>query len=140
MERTGVVKAVDGKWLEIEFCRPKDCEKCNACSGSQKVMSLRLEGAASVGDTVVVRLPQSTVTLASVIVYAVPAAGLFLGMILGSKLLPMGNDLGSAIGGIFGVCIPALVLYLTEKRRKADPRWTPQLVRVIPAAEMGGAK
>ena len=93
---------------------------------------------AQVGDTVVVSLPQSTVTLASMIVYAIPAAGLFLGMILGEKLLPLENNLGGVIGGIIGVGIPALVLYLTEKRRKDDPRWTPQLIRVIPAAEMNG--
>ena len=40
MDRTGEVKAVRGEWLEIEFCRPADCEKCNACHGGQKVMSL----------------------------------------------------------------------------------------------------
>lgn len=132
MERTGVVKAVDGKWLEIEFCRPKDCEKCNACHGGQKVMSLRIEGKARVGDQVVVSLPQSTITMASLIVYVIPAAGLFLGMILGEKLLPEHNSLGAMLGGLIGVSIPGLALYLTERRRKADPRWTPQLVRVIP--------
>lgn len=136
MERTGEVKAVQGEWLEIEFCRPADCEKCNACHGGQKVMNLRLKGKANVGDKVVVSLPQSTVTMASLIVYAIPAAGLFLGMFLGDHFLPMANNLGGVLGGALGVAIPGLILYLTESRRRNDPRWTPQLVRVIPAGAL----
>ena len=135
MERTGVVKAVDGQWLEIEFCRPADCEKCNACHGGDKVMSLRIKGKANVGDKAVVFLPPSAVTKASLIAYAIPAAGLLLGILLGDKLFPSSNSIGGAIGGVIGVAVPALVLWLTERRRRNDPRWTPQLVRVIPAGQ-----
>ncbi len=134
MDRTGEVKAVQGEWLEIEFCRPADCEKCNACHGGQKVMNLRLKGKAHVGDKVVVRLPASVVTRASLIVYVFPLAGLLLGMALGNALFPMDNSLSAVIGGVIGVGIPALVLWLTEKRRQKDPRWEPQLIRVIPAS------
>ena len=134
MERTGEVKAVQGEWLEIEFCRPADCEKCNACHGGQKIMNLRLKGKARVGDKVVVSLPVSVVTRASVIVYILPLAGLLLGMLLGDHFLPMEHSLGGIIGGAVGVVIPALILWLTEKRRESDPKWRPQLVRVIPAS------
>lgn len=134
MDRTGEVKAVQGEWLEIEFCRPADCEKCNACHGGQKVMNLRLKGRARVGDKVVVSLPASTVTRASVIVYLIPLMGLFLGMALGNLYIPLQNSLGAILGGLIGLGIPALVLALTEKRRQSDPKWRPQLVRVIPAA------
>ena len=133
MERTGEVKAVEGEWLAIEFCRPADCEKCNACHGGNKVMNLRIRGKAKVGDKAVVYLPPSAVTQASLIAYAIPAAGLLLGILLGDKLFPTENSLGGAIGGVLGVAIPALILWLTERRRSSDPRFTPQLVRVIPA-------
>ena len=133
MERTGEVKSVQGEWLEIEFCRPADCEQCNACHGGSKLMSLRLKGKANVGDKVVVSLPANVVTRASLIVYVFPLAGLLLGMLLGDKLLPMGHSLGAIIGGVIGVGVPALILLLTEKHRQSDPRWKPQLVRVIPA-------
>lgn len=133
MERTGEVKSVQGEWLEIEFCRPADCEKCNACHGGQKVMSMRLKGQAKVGDKAVVYLPQATVTRASAIVYAIPLAGLMLGMLAGEALIPTDNSLGGVIGGAVGLIIPGVILWLTERRRKNDPRWTPQLVRVIPA-------
>ena len=62
--------------------------------------------------------------------------GLFAGIAIGDKLFPTANSLGGAIGGLLGMGIPALVLYLTERRRKNDPRWTPQLVRVIPASAL----
>lgn len=133
MERTGEIKSVQGEWLEIEFCRPKDCEKCNACHGGQKVMSLRLKGKGQVGDKAVVSLPDHAVTKASFIVYLIPVLGLFAGMLLGDKLAGAESSLGSAIGGILGVAIPGLILFLTERRRANDPRWKPQLVRVIPA-------
>ena len=133
MERTGEVKAVDGEWLEIQFCRPADCEKCNACHGGDKVMSLRIKGTAKVGDKAVVYLPPSAVTKASLIAYAIPAAGLLLGILLGDALFPTESSLGGVIGGLTGMAVPAIILLLTERFRKADPRWTPQLVRVIPS-------
>ena len=135
MERTGEVKAVHGEWLEIEFCRPADCEKCNACHGGQKVMNLRLKGRANVGDKVVVSLPQAVVTRASAIVYVIPLAGLLLGMALGNSFIPLENSLGAVLGGIVGVSIPGLILWLTERKRQQDPIWQPKLVRVIPAKE-----
>ena len=134
MERTGEVKAVQGEWLEIEFCRPTDCDKCNACHG-QKVLQIRVKGHAKVEDKAVVSLPESVVTTASLIVYAIPLAGLLGGMLLGSWLIPLGNSLGAVIGGAAGLGATAAYLWLTEKRRRNDPKWHPQLVRVIPAGE-----
>ena len=64
MERLGEVTKVDGKWLEITFCRPSDCDKCHACMGGPQTATLRLEGKANVGDSVLVELPASTVNIA----------------------------------------------------------------------------
>ena len=36
MDRLGEVTKVDGKWLEITFCRPSDCDKCHACMGGSQ--------------------------------------------------------------------------------------------------------
>ena len=54
MERTGEVTAVRGGMLEITFCRPADCEKCNACHGGSKQTTLTLKGQAALGDLAVV--------------------------------------------------------------------------------------
>lgn len=135
MERTGEVKEINGAWLTVEFCRPKDCEKCNACHGGQKVMTARVRGQAEIGDRVVVSLPAATVTRASAIVYAVPLAGLLLGMALGNALLPLADSLGALIGGAAGIGLAAAGVALTERTRRDDPRWQPQLVRVLPKGQ-----
>jgi positive regulator of sigma E activity len=131
MERLGEVTKVDGKYLEITFCRPADCEKCHACMGGEKTATIRVEGTASVGDKAWVELPASTITQASLLAYAFPLAGLFVGMFAGEKLIPLANSLGGVIGAVIGLAIPLGCLLLTEKKRRQNPKWTPKLVRVI---------
>ena len=135
MERFGEVTKVDGKWLEITFCRPSDCDKCHACMGGEKTATIRVEGQASVGDTALVELPASTLTQASLLAYAFPLAGLLIGMFAGEKLIPLENSLGGVIGAAIGLAIPLLSLLLTEKKRRQDPKWTPKLVRIIHAQQ-----
>ncbi len=131
MERIGEVTKVDGKWLEITFCRPSDCDKCHACIGGSKTAVIRLEGKADVGDRAVVEMPASTITQASVLVYIVPLVGLFIGMLAGELLFPAEHSPGGIIGALIGLGIPLLWLALTEKKRRTNPKWTPKLVRII---------
>ncbi len=135
MERIGEVTAVDGKWLEITFCRPSDCDKCHACMGGAKTATLRLEGKARVGDRAQVSMPDSTITRASLMAYGLPLAGLLAGMFLGEAFIPLKNSLGALIGAAAGLAIPLGYLLLSERKRRNDPRWTPQLVRIIPRGE-----
>lgn len=135
MERLGEVTRVDGKWLEITFCRPSDCEKCHACMGGDKMTTLRLEGKANVGDKALVELPASTVTQASVIAYGLPLAGLLIGMFAGDKLIPLDNSLGALIGAAVGLILPLAYLLLSERKRRTNPKWTPQIKRIIHLGE-----
>lgn len=132
MERLGEVTKVDGKWLEITFCRPSDCEKCHACMGGDKMTTLRLEGTANVGDKALVELPDSTITQASLLAYGLPLIGLIAGMLLGDKLIPLENSLDALIGAIIGLALPLAWLLMSEKKRRTNPRWTPQIKRIIP--------
>lgn len=132
MERLGEVTRVDGKWLEITFCRPSDCEKCHACMGGDKMTTLRLEGTANVGDKALVELPDSTITQASLLAYGLPLIGLIAGMLLGDKLIPLENSLDALIGAVIGLALPLAWLLMSEKKRRTNPRWTPQIKRIIP--------
>ena len=132
MERLGEVTKVDGKWLEITFCRPSDCDKCHACMGGPQTATLRLEGKANVGDSVLVELSASTVNIASLMAYGLPLAGMLGGMLLGDKFIPLEGSLGSLIGAIVGLAIPLAYLLVTEKNRRQNPKWTPQIKRIIP--------
>ena len=130
MERLGEVTKVDGKWLEITFCRPSDCDKCHACMGGSKTMTLRLKGEANVGDNALVVMPESTVTQASLIAYGIPLAGMLIGMYAGSKL-PLENSLGTLLGAVVGLGLPLAALAATEKKRRDNPKWSPQIKRII---------
>ena len=131
MERLGEVTAVDGKWLEITFCRPSDCDKCHACMGGAKTTTLRLEGSAAVGDKALVSMPDSTITQASLLAYALPRAGLIGGMLIGDVLIPLKHSLGAVVGAVIGLGIPLVYLFVSDKKRRSNPKWNPQLVRII---------
>lgn len=132
MQRTGEVTAVHGEMLEITFCRPADCEKCNACHGGAKVTTLHLRGKASVGDLAVVEMPAKTLVKASTLAYGLPLAGLMLGLVAGTALFPDQADVAGILCGVAGLGLMALVVRLTEGLRRRDPRWKPQLIEIIP--------
>ena len=136
MERLGEVTRVDGRWLEITFCRPSDCDKCHACMGGSQTTTLRLQGKAKVGDKALVSMPDSTITQASLIAYGLPLAGLLIGMLAGDAIHPAENSLGAVVGAIIGLAIPLISLIATERSRKNNPKWTPQLMRIIPMGEI----
>ena len=133
MERTGEVTAVKGEWLEVTFCRPADCEKCNACGIGQKKASMMVRGKARLGDQAVVSMPTSTVMQASLLAYALPLAGLLIGLFAGMALFPQAENAAALIGGLIGLAIPLVYVLLTEKRRRRSDRWQPTLIEVIPA-------
>lgn len=135
MDRLGEVTRVDGKWLEITFCRPSDCDKCHACMGGNKTTTLRLEGKANVGDKALVSMPDSTITQASLIAYGIPLAGLLIGVFAGDAIGPAENSLGALIGAGIGLALPLIILMVTERSRRKNPKWSPQLKRIIPLGE-----
>lgn len=135
MDRLGEVTAVDGKWLEITFCRPSDCDKCHACMGGEKTLTLRLEGKANVGDKALVTMPDSTITHGALLAYGLPLAGMLIGMLAGDTLLPLEKSLGAIIGAGVGLALPIIYLVATEKKRHSDPKWTPQLKRILKMGE-----
>ena len=136
MERTGEVTAVKGEWLEVTFCRPADCEKCNACGMGQKQTSLMVRGKANLGDQAVVSMPSSTVMQASLLAYVLPLAGLLAGLFAGAALFPQAENAAGFLGALIGLMIPLLFVVLTEKRRRRSSRWQPTLVEIIPGGSI----
>lgn len=133
MERTGEVTAVHGEYIEITFCRPSDCEKCNACHGGKSQTTLALKGQANVGDYAVVEMPVKTFMQASAMAYALPLGALLAGMFIGGALFPASQDVAGLIGAALGLGAAMAGLKITEAARRKDPRWQPTLLEVIPA-------
>lgn len=135
MQRTGEVTAVRGEMLEVTFCRPADCEKCNACHGGEKVTKLMIRGKANVGDIAVVEMPTKTVMQASGLAYGLPLVGLMVGLATGTLLFPQNRDIAGVLCGAAGLGLMVLIVHLTESKRRNDPRWKPQLIEIIPKNE-----
>jgi len=132
MQRIGEVTAIHGEMLEITFCRPSDCEKCNACHGGSKVMKIHLRGKANLGDGAVVEMPTKTIVQASVLAYGLPLAGLMVGLAAGTLLFPQNTDIAGVLCGAAGLGLMLLIVRITESKRRNDPRWKPQLIEIIP--------
>lgn len=130
MERIGEVTAVRGEYLEITFCRPTDCEKCQACHGGQKQTKLLVRGTAQVGDAAVVEMPADMVLRASATAYLIPLATLMLGMFAGGAIFP-GVDAAALIGALAGLAAGVLTVKGTEKFRRGNSNWQPQLKEII---------
>lgn len=138
MEKVGEITGVVGDELEITFCRPEDCGHCHACDGGQKPTVIRVAGKGRVGDYAAVELPAGTVVKASLLAYALPIAGLMLGMLAGRAL---GGDgpVSVALGGAAGFGLSELAVMLTEKGRRASAKWQPTLRQVFPRENYEGA-
>ena len=139
VEKVGEITGVSGGMLEITFCRPQDCGHCHACEGGQTPTVIRVKGEGRVGDYAAVELPTGTVVKASLLAYALPIAGLLLGMLAG-QAIGNGSVAASAIGGgaCFGLCV--LAVLLTEKRRRASSKWQPTLTKVFPRESYGSGE
>lgn len=135
MERIGEVTAVRGEWLEITFCRPADCEKCQACHGGQKQTTLMVRGSANVGDSAVVDMPADMVMKASATAYLIPLAGLLIGLFTGAALFPAAKDVAALIGALVGLGAAAAIVKGTEKFRRGKAEWAPQLKEIIAAKQ-----
>ena len=135
MERTGTVTAVRGEWLDIAFCRPSDCGKCNACLGGKSQTTLRVKGEAHVGDSAVVSMPRKSMLRATALAYLLPLIGLLAGMIGFSLLFPQMGDGGAGLGAAVGLGLALLIVWITEGHRRRDPAWQVHLVRVIPGGD-----
>lgn len=135
MIREGIVKGKKNGMLEVCFERPEACEKCGACAGRAHTHLTQIKGEAEIGDRVAVDMPDAKVFRVSLLVYAVPLAGLVAGMLLGYYLL--GTDTACALCGIALMAVSYLILHFIDKRVKRTGKYTPELVAVVPAGSNG---
>ena len=134
MTRTGDVIKVKPGMVRVAFCRPDACAKCGACEGGKKETVLWLKGTASVGDTAVVDIPERILFKASVIAYLLPLVLFLGGLLLGNLFFPE-SETAQILCAFGGVLTAAAVIFITEKKRKNDPKWTPVIIDVIPGHE-----
>ena len=128
VEKTGEVIEVKNGLLTVRFERPQACGECHACDGHKHQSTLQIQGNAQVGDSVTVSMPDGQVAKASLLAYALPFAGLMLGLFVGWSF---GGDIPAVIGAGAGLVCSFLVLRLLDVRLRVSAQWMPKLVTVI---------
>lgn len=134
MNRTGEVTKVRPGMVRVAFCRPEACAKCGACEGEKKETVLWLKGEARVGDIAVVDIGDGVVINASVIAYLLPLICFLGGFVAGHLLFP-GSELAEILCALGGLALATVLIVLTEKKRRKDPRWMPEIIEIIPGKE-----
>ena len=130
MRQPGEITQVRDGMIQVTFCRPDACAKCNVCEGGKREHSIWVRGAGRVGDIAVVEMPNGMVFRASLLAYGIPLAGLIAGLMLG--LLVSGwNETVGAIGAAFGLALGFLILRITERNRTGRDEWTPKVVDIL---------
>lgn len=118
IEEQGTVVFCDGDFVVVNVGRQSACGSCTAKGGCgtslladwfpQRHLTLRLPNTvgAAAGDAVVLGLDETRLQSGSLLLYAVPLAGLLLGAIAGESLLRAAagpSELGGVAGGLLGL-------------------------------------
>ena len=130
MTNKGIVKAVNGDVLTVEFERHEACGDCHACMHGSTDCSkhtITIRGTADVGDEIVVEMDESHVMAACATAYMIPFAGFMIG-ILGSYAAGL-SELLMALSAVAGTAIAYGIM------RVLDPvlskgRWEHRIVSV----------
>lgn len=139
-----VALADDGVW--VETVRASSCQSCSArqgcghsvldrnAAGSRARILVVTDRIVSVGDQVVVGIPEGALMKGALMVYLLPLVCLFAGALLGSRLIVAGQDL-SALLGVAGLAVGFLVNRWYSGRHAALSM-QPSIIRVIPRPGM----
>lgn len=145
IEEDGRVVRVDDGFAWVETQRPGACGGCAAGKGcgisalggvlgrrKAPVRVINRIGAVA-GDQVVIAISEAGLLRASLAVYLVPLAGLFVGALsgqyLGSGWLKETVELSSLVGGVAGFAAALVWLRRLGRAANRDDRYQPVLLR-----------
>lgn len=135
MTSKGIVRAVNGDTLTVEFERREACGDCHACmhgSTSCAKHTITLKGKADVGDEIVVEMDESHIMAASATAYMIPFAGFMIGLIV-SYLLKLSEPL-MALGAVAGTAAAYLIMRVLDPYLSKG-RWEHKIVSVTKPAD-----
>lgn len=145
IEETGEVVEIEGDFAWIESERSTTCGGCAARKGCGTSVIAKVLGSrrvrlrvlnrinASVGDPVVIGIPESGLLRGSLAVYAVPLLALFGGALagnaLGGLLFSSVSELAAIAGGIAGFGAGLAWLKRFSRRTRTDELYQPVVLR-----------
>ena len=142
VEENGRVVALEPGAAWVETIRATTCQSCSArqgcghavmdraSAGSRARIRVPSDRVLSVGDQVVVGIPENALLKGAAMVYLLPLVCLFAGALLGSQLSFSGQDL-SALFGVAGLVVGFLVNRWYSGHHAAASL-QPQIIRILP--------
>jgi len=135
-----VIELNKGKIL-VESAPETGCSSCAAkgtclTGGDSRKKRLWIENTlgASPGDMVSFRIEEKGVVLASVLLYLLPVIFLVGGAVAGAMLAPdmaMETESGSAVGGIAGIILAFIFIYVVSKIKRMKNLFSPVLLEIL---------
>ena len=127
MIRTGRVVSIENGRLMVCFERLEMCEKCDACFDHKKQTLVRVLGEAKQGEIVDVELPDNQILSLSVVMYAIPLAGLLIGLLVGSAVFE--KDWQTVLSSLAGLALCLGIVRVLDGKIQDKEKWQPHIVR-----------
>jgi len=139
--QAGRVQRLEGAVAYVLIEKPSDCETCAArsgcavLSGGGRLVAVRNETRAAVGQRVELGLRPAAVVAASFLLFTLPALAFVAGIVVGYLLAdefgwPAREWVGFAIGAA-AFALVALVIRLLSPRFERSGKYEPVIMRVI---------
>ena len=140
IEELGKVVATQGPMAWIETQRSSACDACSAKSGcghsalaklgAKSVhMEARCDIEVSVGDQVVVGVPESVMVKSSLLAYLMPLVMMLVGALIADSM--GASDDATALAAVLGLAFGFVVLRWHFKKNQHDSRYQPQVLRRV---------
>lgn len=140
MDRAGIVVSEMGEYSKVKLVRHTACGNCGAChlGDEQKDIMMIAKNAvhAKKGDLVEVSMATDGVLSAAFIMYVIPLAGLFIGLLLG-QILFAGKDIMTAFLGLIFMGLTFVIIKLNDKRFLKNEKYTAQILTILQSEHDG---
>ena len=131
MYEQGIVKKIKNCLAYVEIQKKPQCNGCRICMFGDEtsiVLPSFMETECKIGDTVVLKMPEHPITGASLLLFLLPLALFFAGLLTG---FPLGEWFMLFFGLVFaaaGVCISFVVDWLLRFNPKYIPVVTDKIL------------
>ena len=138
LSEDGVVTRIEGGMAWVNTASKLACSSCaveTSCgngilekylAGKLFISKINNDLDAKVGDSVVIAIPKSQVTKASVIVYVIPIVLLFMGAVLGEFFFA--SELGAVLIGFTGLAASGVWLANYNRKLASSDQYHPKMV------------
>ncbi len=146
IEESAVIKHIDGDIVWVETVRKSTCGSCQMKKGcgtgvlaqyfSKRSMSHiaiknNLGLPSSIGDKIIVGMPEEALSKGSFMTYMAPLLGMFIGGIIAALFAGIQNDGIVFLGGVAGFMLGFGMARRFAMTIQANPKYQPVILRVM---------